>query len=96
LIEPANQAARDMLAAPLPESLVVRLLAEGMDETAALRRRFDEQLAGAPFPEAEHIVWTAITEPGPDGATKLQAVSSGYWLDALRETERWESTARGD
>lgn len=85
-----------VLARPLHESLLVRLLADGMPDSAPLRRLFPEPLRGRPFPEAESIVWIVTSEPADARTVRLQVIGSGYWLDALRGTRSYESSARAD
>lgn len=91
-----NEAARETLADPLPESLLVRLLADGMEAGSVLHRLFDQQLEGQSFPEADSIVWIVQAETIAAGTLKIDVISSGYWLDALRDTEAYESTAHAD
>ncbi len=92
----ANDSARAALAKPLHESLLVRLLADGMDDRGALHRLFDKQLAGKSFPEADTIVWTVNTEATGKHALNVDVISSGYWLDALRNTKSYDSSAYAD
>jgi len=80
----------------LPESFIVRLLAEGMDHSSTLHRLFEDQLGGDRFPEAESVVWIVRVESTADNMVTLEVISSGYWLDALRETRGYESTAVAD
>lgn len=95
-ITAVNKAAGECLQAPLRESFLVRLLADGMDNHATLHRLFGEQIAGASFPEADRIVWTVQSEPSQGGALVVNIVSSGYWLDALKETRSFTSHAEAD
>jgi len=95
-ISAANPAAQQVLSHPLGEAFLVRLLADGMDDGAVLPRLFEEQLAGESFPEAESIVWTIETEAIDDNAIQADIISSGYWLDSLRNTRSYQSSAYGD
>ncbi len=95
-ITAANPAAREVLSHPLDEAFLVRLLADGMDDSAVLPRLFEEQLKSASFPEAESIVWTLQTEAIDDNAVQTDVISSGYWLDSLRDTRSYQSSAYGD
>lgn len=88
-----NEPAEALISRPLTESFLVRLLADGMDEDAALHRMFDDQLRGASFPEANTIVWTARTERTGEHAVDVEVISSGYWLDSLRGIQSYESNA---
>lgn len=95
-VTPQNADARAVLAAPLPESFVVRLLAGGMEGGGLLRRLFEDQLDGAPFPEASSIAWIVTSEPMEGGGLRLQVTSSGHWLDPLRDTRSYEVSVRPD
>lgn len=92
----ANDAANETLNQALSESLLVRLLADGMSDGSVLHRLFDQQLQGKSFPEAEAIVWIVQTERVSPRALKINVISSGYWLDSLRETQSYDSTAYAD
>ncbi len=85
-----------VLSEPLHESLLARLLADGMPDSAPINRLFGDAVAGGPFPEAESIVWIVAVEPVDARTVHLQIVGSGYWLDALRETRSYESSAKAD
>ncbi len=91
-----NDAARKALARALDESFLVRLLSEGMDDKSVLHRLFDQQLDGKSFPEASTIVWILRTEQRDADTAKIEVTSSGYWLDPLRETSSYESSAYSD
>jgi hypothetical protein len=95
-ITAGNESAEEVLSRPLSESLLVRLLADGMDDSAVLHRLFDEQLAGQSFPEADSIVWTVHTEAIGENVVEADVISSGYWLDSLRNTRSYESSAYAD
>ena len=95
-ITAGNELAEEVLSQPLSESFLVRLLADGMDQGAVLHRLFDEQLAGQSFPEADSIVWIVRTEAIDANAVKAEIISSGYWLDSLRNTRSYQSSAYGD
>lgn len=85
-----------MLATPLQETFLVRLLADGMPDSATVKRLFPEAMGGAPFPEAESILWIVGSETVAARTRRLQVIGSGYWLDALRGTTSYESAAEGD
>lgn len=91
-----GEAGRELLAQPLHESFLVRLLADGMPKGSVLHRLFDEQIDGNTFPEADAIVWIVQTESVAADSVKIDLVSSGYWLDALRDTTMYDSTAHAD
>ena len=91
-----NDAARALLGPEPSEAFIVRLLADGMDSRAILRRLFDDQLAGTSFPEAPAIAWIVQVEPVADGRATVRVTSSGYWLDPLRRAGSYPSTADAD
>lgn len=95
-VEAADAEGTSLLAAPLHESLIVRLLAHGMPASATLNRLFGDAVAGRSFPDAESIVWIVRTTPRREAAVSLEVVGSGYWLDALRTARSYESAARPD
>jgi hypothetical protein len=95
-VQPMNKLASSILAEPLSEAFVVRLVAGGMDDGVTLKRLFDEQLKGDEFNEADTIVWTVDSEIQSDSSVRISLVSSGYWLDALRDTQSYDSTAHDD
>ena len=95
-VAPANEAGQDVLANPLHESFLVRLLADGMDDSSVLHRVFEEQLDGKSFPEADRIVWIVHVDSSRHPLVTIQITSSGYWLDSLRSTKSYVSSAYPD
>lgn len=91
-----NVSAREFLTDSPDESLLARLLADGMDDHAILRRLYGEELAGTSFPNADEIVWTVRTERLSDDVLKIAIIGSGYWLDPLAEAGEYESNAFAD
>lgn len=72
-------------------SLLLRLLADTMDEKSTLRRLYAEQLESASFPEAKAIVWrVSKTEDRLDSepaSCTLEIHSSLQWLGPMRDIE---------
>ena len=95
-ITPINKTAAEILDEPLLEAFVVRLVADGMEPNASLRRMYGDQLSADSFAEAEQIVWTMQRENTATSAVRISLSGSGYWLDALRDTRSYESTAYPD
>lgn len=95
-ITAAVAAARDLLTPSPNESLLVRLLADGMDDRSILHRLYGEQLSGTSFPNAGEVVWIVRTEEIADLVVRLEVIGSGYWLDALARVESYESAAHAD
>ena len=86
-----------LLAEPLHESFLVRLLAQGMPDSAMLNRLFDDAVAGEAFPEAESIVWIAKCEVVDPKTVRARVFGSSHWLDEVQEAhENYESTAWPD
>lgn len=92
-VQAQNAAGNEILSHPVQEPLVVRLLADGMPETAVLHRLFDDQLTGGPFPEAESILWIMHQEMLDKTTLRLEVISSGYWLDPLKDVDAYVSDA---
>ena len=95
-----NPEASQLLAREPQPALLVRLLADGMDEQSTLHRLFEEQLAGNSFPEAPSIIWRSETSerdssPASAGLT-LDVYSSWNWLEPLKGVQRFESSAHPD
>jgi hypothetical protein len=91
-----NATAKELLTASPNESFLARLLADGMDNHAVLNRMYGKELTGKSFPNADEIVWIVRTEALSEAAMRIEIISSGYWLDALENTEHYESNAYAD
>jgi len=95
-ITAGNDASKACLLPSPDETLLVRLLADGMDDHAVLHRLYGDELAGSSFPNAAEVVWIATVTGVEGNAVTMEIVSSGYWLDALEDTEAYESSAYAD
>lgn len=76
----------------IPEAVVLRCIATTMPPDAILNRLFEDQLAGAAFPEAENILWQTQGEVFEDGgkpARKISLYSPIRWTTPLEE--EWSS-----
>ena len=72
----------------VPEAVVLRCIAAAMPPDAILNRLFDDQLAGAAFPEAEAILWQTRGEVLVDGgkpARKISLFSPIRWTTPIEE-----------
>ncbi len=94
-VSAATDAGKAVLRKPLHESFLVRLLADGMDDSSVLCRVFEEQLHAPSFPEADKVVWIVEAKTS-EGVCTVEVTSSGYWLDPLRGTKSYESRAYAD
>lgn len=95
-VSAATKAGQDVLEGPLNESFVVRLLADGMADNSVLHRLFEDQLKGQSFPEADKIVWILEVDASKAPTIKIEVTSSGCWLDPLRDTKSFSSSAHLD
>lgn len=91
-----NAGARTLLTTSPHESFLVRLLADGMDGDAVLRRLYRDELVGPSFPNADAVAWVVRTDPTSEHAMDIEIIGSGYWLDALEHTQHYESNAYAD
>jgi hypothetical protein len=69
---------------------LLRLLASGMPENTLLNRLFTAQLAGEPFPEAEHILWQLKKLDASENSRSFEVISSLYWFHDLKFTEQFD------
>ena len=95
-VSATDDSGRHVLLNSMTESFLIRLLASGMDEDTALNRLFEEQLAGNTFPEAEFIIWITNSESSANDTFRVEVISSGTWLDALRDTKSFSAVAWSD
>jgi hypothetical protein len=91
-----NESAKELFAKPLDESLLVRMLADGMNTESILHRLFDDQLASNSFPEASSIVWIVNPISIVDNVVTLEVISSAHWFDVLQDVDSFESHAMPD
>lgn len=99
-MDPASEARLKELSTPsLQEAFVARCIAAASSETSILNRLFEDQLAGGPFPEAEHLVWQIQTEKLPaEGSLRAGISLSLYspirWTESLEEDSVTEYAER--
>lgn len=83
----AGKREKDWLREGPSAALLLRLLAAAMDERAALRRLYADQLEGASFPDAAGIIWSvAMVEDELEETSAscvLEVHSSLQWLGPL-------------
>jgi hypothetical protein len=96
-IETASRSAGEWLDASPPDAgLLMRILAAGMDDRAALLRLFDEPLAGDRFPEAAAILWHVERIGAAPPARDFRLISSHQWFDALGDRKTFTARAWPD
>ena len=88
--DPEGQA---LFASTPDDAFLVRLIADGMDDSAVLHRFYGDQLKQAAFPEAPGIVWISRIAPAAPGAWTIELIGSRYWLGPLDDTKAFESGA---
>ncbi len=88
-----NDLARQDLIRNFNESLVLRILADGMNEGAVLLRLYGDQLRSYSDEEADKILWCLKLENKSENKVSAEVISSGYWLDSLEDVEFFESSA---
>lgn len=93
-IKPKNAAARDVTGC-IDKSFLIRIMANGLDDHAIINRLFDAQLNGAPFPEADSIIWDFEYRMMNDAVHAI-VYSSNYWLKTLQVSSQFESDAISD
>ncbi|MFT5125371.1 MAG: hypothetical protein ACI9TH_004419 [Kiritimatiellia bacterium] len=75
---------------PIDCETVLRILAQGMDDTAILTRLYGAQLeASGPFSEAECILWDCETLKLDDTGATVRIISSQYWMRGLPDEGRF-------
>jgi hypothetical protein len=90
-----------LLRKPLSDLLLVRILADGMPETAVLKRLFGAAIVKGAFPEAAQIVWqhSVETPPGNGSSTEVRRLtiySPRCWVGPLEEVDEFTSAALPD
>lgn len=89
---PKNVVSKVNLSNKLNESLVLRVLADGMSGNDVLIRLYGDQLKIQPFAEAENILWTLKVIKTIESKVVAEVTSSGYWLDSLIGVDAFESS----
>lgn len=79
-----------------PAAPLLRLLAQGLPDSALINRLFAPQLAADSFPEAESMLWQlkAAEKSGP--SITFDVVSSAYWLEDFKYADQYEATTHAD
>lgn len=77
-------------------AVIVRLLAQGLSETAILNRLYEEQLSGTNFPDAQNILWILKEISKTDTQCQYEIISSDLWLGDFEDVISFEATAHAD
>lgn len=77
-------------------AVIVRLLSNGLDETAILNRLYEEQMSGENFPDAKNILWILKEISIAEKERQYEITSSDLWFGELEEGLNFEATAHAD
>ncbi len=94
-LQPIDNEAEEELKKGDIASLLIRVLADGMDENAKLNRLFEDQIKEAPFPEAKSILWK-IDKTEQNGSSEVELFLSYEWVKDFPVSDSYESTAFAD
>ncbi|TKB07035.1 hypothetical protein [Desulforhopalus sp. IMCC35007] len=81
---------------PSLHAVIVRLLSNGLNETAILNRLYEEQLSGDSFPDAENILWILEEISITEEERQYQITSSDLWFAELEEGMEFSAKAHAD
>ena len=81
---------------PSIHAVIVRLLSNGLNETAILNRLYEEQLSGDSFPDAENILWILKEISITEEERQYQITSSDLWFGELEEGMEFSAKAHAD
>ncbi len=81
---------------PSLHAVIVRLLANGLNESAILNRLFEEQIRGEHFPAAKNILWMEKELSKTDKERQYEITSSYLWFGGLENVMSFEANAHAD
>ncbi len=82
--------------ADAPEAPLLRLLAQGLPDSALINRLFSTQLAGLNFEEAKSIIWQLKAGVKEGNSVVFDVVSSANWLEDFKYADVYEATTHAD
>jgi hypothetical protein len=77
-------------------AVIVRLLANGLSESAILNRLFEEKISGESFPDAKNILWILKERSKTDNERKYEITSSYLWFGELEDVTSFDANAHAD
>lgn len=77
-------------------AVIVRLLSNGLDETAILNRLYEEQINGNNFPDAKNILWILKEISTTGKERQYEITSSALWFGDLEERTVFDAKAHAD
>lgn len=79
-----------------PHAVIVRLLANGLDETAILNRLYGEQMNGESFPDAKNLLWILKEISIKEKERHYEITSSALWFGELAEGMSFKAKTHAD
>ena len=77
-------------------AVIVRLLSNGLNESAVLNRLYEEQISGEKFPDAKNILWILKEISITEKERQYEITSSDLWFGELEEGMSFEAKAHAD
>jgi len=77
-------------------AVIVRLLANGLNENAILNRLFEEKISGENFPDAKNILWILKDISQTDKERQYEITSSYLWFGELENMTSFDADAHAD
>ena len=77
-------------------AVMVRLLSNGMDESAILHRLFEEKISGEDFPDAKNIIWILKEKSITEKERQYEITSSYLWFGELEDVTSFDAKAHPD
>jgi len=81
---------------PSKDAVIVRLLANGLNENAILNRLFEEKIRGDNFPDAKNILWILKEISQTDNERQYEITSSYLWFGELENMSSFDADAHAD
>ncbi|MGB3225797.1 MAG: hypothetical protein WBB23_23610 [Desulforhopalus sp.] len=81
---------------PSLHAVIVRLLSNGLDETAILNRLYETQISGNNFPDAKNILWILKEISATENERQYEITSSELWFGGLEERTVFDAKAHAD
>ncbi len=89
----ASAQAREALMQCRPDWLV-RVLAAGQQEDTVLRRMFADEVAGAPFADAEALLWHHDCRPLAEDRVAIDVLTSAQWVAGLADGDHYVAASQ--
>jgi hypothetical protein len=77
-------------------AVIVRLLANGLNEDAILNRLYEDQIKGDSFPDAENILWILKELSITEKERQYEITSSDLWFGELEERGSFDAKSHSD